>query len=84
MVRDHLNASEKKVEERLNVCPTEDSVAKRFAIKATSADYGGLVREFRELQRNLNPLIEKGYTLTRFIKQVTTYKINEVNTKDIH
>ena len=67
MVQDFLKDCETRVNDRLAICPTEDSVAKRLKIKATSADYGELVREFRQLQRDLNPLIEKGHTLYRFI-----------------
>ena len=84
MVREHLNVSEKTCNERMAICPTEDSVSERFKIKATSAEYGGLVKEFRQLQKDLNPLIEKGHTLHRFINQVTDFEMNEINEQELN
>mmetsp|Transcript_11259 Transcript_11259/g.14211 ORF Transcript_11259/g.14211 Transcript_11259/m.14211 type:complete len:134 (-) Transcript_11259:25-426(-) len=84
MVKQRLNDHDKKIEEKLKVMPTEESVAERLNTKASKVDYGTLYKEIADFRLSLGPLIERSWTLRRFIDQVTSYEVDEVNTKDIN
>ena len=47
-------------------------------------DYGTLFKEILDFKISLNPLIEKKYTLKKFIDQVNKSEINDINAKDFN
>lgn len=79
-----LNEQDRKIEEKLKPFVTEENLAERLARKASSHDYGTLYKEIADFRISLGPLIDRGWMLRKFIDQVTTFEINEVNTKDFY
>lgn len=84
MVKARLADHDKKIEDKLKILPTEESVAERLDKKASKVDYGNLYKEIADFRLSLGPLIERSWTLRRFVDQVVSYEQKEVNTKDIN
>ena len=75
---------EKRVDDKLKPLATEESVAERLGKKASAMDYGTIYKDIQDFRLSLGPLIERGWMLRKFIQQVMTFEINEVNTKDFY
>ena len=81
---DRLKAHTEEIDEKLKKFAIESDVAARLDKKSSAYDYGTLFKEIADFRLSLGPLIEKSYTLKKFIDQVTKYEINELNEKDFN
>ena len=59
-----------KVDEKLKLMALEAEVQKRLDTKSSKFDYGSLNHQILDFKLSLNPLIEKKFTLKKFIEQV--------------
>ena len=62
-VIERLKSHEEKIDEKLKLMSTEESVSYRLSRKAQSTDYGSLFKEIADFRIKLGPLIERGWML---------------------
>ena len=77
MVQEFLNNFQEDIKKEISNYATEESVVKRLAAKATSSEYGAMLRDFRGIQYDLNPLLDRKRVLTEFIRKVQNFEDEE-------
>ena len=66
-MNERLDKQNEKIEEKLGSLAIEEEVQKRLDTKSPKTDYGNLNKQILQFSIDLNPLIEKGHTLKKFI-----------------
>ena len=66
-MNERLDKQNEKIEEKLGSLAIEEEVQKRLDTKSPKTDYGNLYKQILQFNIDLNPLIEKGHTLKKFI-----------------